>query len=358
MDVKCPNAGYWRTYLDEERLSKPTRQSAKEHLADCGECQKLLRQVAEDKTAAEELMTVENPAVLPAWKPNGAAKRYDIPLIIRTAAAALVAAGLLSAIFLPPARTIAGEILQLFRAEKFAAIRIDPQAVANFDPSQLGKFNFFPPETSRVPTIEEAAKKTGLSVAEPSFLPPNLMRSGITASSAGKVSLTFDLKKFRHYLSQNNIEGINLPDSLDDSTITAHIPPSVAMQFGEGKNKPGGSQALIFAQGGLPEVEAPPGVDFDTVRGELLKLPVFPPEVRDQLANITDWKRTLPIPYPVDQVTSEKVIVADGRDGLYFESKEGDKVLIWTAAAKAYGLVAPSGSPLSRQDLFAIAKSL
>ncbi len=275
--------------------------------------------------------------------------------------AATLIIGVLTLTLLPPARTVASEILQLFRAEKFEAIRIDPQAIADFDPSQWGTFSFEPSQVSEVGTVEEAINKTGLNISEPGNLPPNISRFHIAASSGSKMSLKLDLKKFQAYLAKNNIGGIDLPDNLDGSTITAKIPPYAIMEYSRqvDDNQPDSSQPdLVVVQAGLPEVEVPSGIDFETVRQQLLKLPILPPDIREQLARIDDWKRTLPIPYPSNEVKSEKVIVANGKDGLYFHSTDDEKVLIWTAKDKAFGLVAPRGSLLSRADLFAIAKTL
>lgn len=266
------------------------------------------------------------------------------PLVIAMVAG-LAVLGIAAA---PPVRSVAADILQLFRAEKFAAVKIDPTAMIDFDPSRLGEFEMKPPSPIEVGSIEEAARATGLTVLTPAGVPAYLEAPNIHATGKGELSLKFNLKKFNAYLAEKQIESVELPSSLDGKTLVAHVPPGVIMEYGS---------ELLFAQGGLPTVEAPSGVDIDALRAELLKLPFFPPEVREQLAAMTDWKRTLPIPYPSDDATPEKVVVS-GREGLYFLDKGGAEVLIWNDGSQAYGLMAPEGGQLAKTDLLNIAESL
>lgn len=354
--MKCPSDGFWRTYLDEGCLPGAENEAASTHLSDCERCRTVVERISADKNQIEKLVFVRPPERIPAWTPDAAGKKESRTINLKTAIVSAVLVGLLAVSTFPPARTIAGEFLQLFRAEKFEAIRIDPQAMADFDPTQMGNFDFEPPDVSEADSIEDAFKKTGLKVTEPGNLPPNIKRNHLMASSGTTMSLKIDLPKFRRYLADKKIAGINLPDSLNDTTITAKVPPYVMMEYGlPGSN---GQPTLVVAQSGLPEVEVPQGVSFDKVREELLKLPFFPPNVRAQLSAIADWKSTLPIPYPGDDVSSEKVIVANSHDELYFESKYGEKVLIWMADDNAHGVVAPAKSSLSRADLFAIANTM
>lgn len=364
--MNCQDSGFWRTFLDEDSpLSDERRLEAQEHLSDCAGCRELTTELTANRKTVDAAIAVSESG-------QGAARSafsqvigtdekqkqsiFNWKPILGLAACLAIAA----TVTVPPVRSVAAEFLQLFRAEKFAAIKIDPQAALNFDPSKLGKIDFDQPQPKEVATIDEAADITGLEVIEPANLPQNLKRATTTANGAGKASLTFDLKKLNQYLSENNIEGVDLPPELDGKTIVGHIPPLVMMEYsqnGVDQNTSHHQPDLIFAQAGLPSLEGPPGIDADTIRNEVLDLPILPPQVKEQLKAMTDWKRTLPIPYPGDQAVSESVKIGN-REGLFFTANDGTKALIWTDNDRAFGLVSPEAGTLSKSDLLSIADSL
>ena len=365
--MNCEKVAFWRAWIDRDSpISSEDRRAASDHLAGCAQCQEIIDGLKANQALVGASLSVEDGRSATAWA--GFARSIEAaPKTKRSHAGwrpaigvAAVCLVLLTSVALPPVRTLAAEFLQLFRAEKFEAIKIDPQAMADFNPEKLGKFTMSQPEPRPVADIEEAAKVTGLDIKEPGNLPAGIKRAVIGANRAGKVSLTFDLKKFLDYLKANKIEGINLPPELDGKTITGHIPPLVMMEYSQGgvdQNASHRQPEIVVFQAGLPSLEAPAGFEADAIRDELLKLPVIPAAVKDQLKAMTDWKKTLPIPYPGNEATSEKVKVGKD-DGLFFNANDGTKVLIWTDGKMTFGLVSPENGPISRSELFSIAGTL
>ncbi len=365
--MNCQDAAFWRACLDHDSpLPRDTRDEAANHLIDCGDCRELADRMKLNQRLVGAALDTDEGRTVAAWErfasslQAGPAAASPAGRWKPMAVAASICIAALSVVALPPVRTVASEILQLFRAEKFAAIKIDPQAMIDFNPEKLGKFTFDQPAPRQVTTMKEAIEVSGLAAKEPGNLPAGLARAALGANAAGTVSLTFDLKKFRAYLHENKIEGINLPPALDGKTMVGHIPPMVIMEYsqgGVGQNAGHPQPELVVFQAGLPSLEAPAGFNADSIRDELIKLPVFPPAVRDQLRATSDWKRTLPVPYPANEATAEKVDVG-GTEGLYFTANDGTKVLIWAKREMAFGLVSPEAGGVSKPSLFAVADSL
>lgn len=359
--MKCRTSAFWRNYLDADEMSDEERFAGEEHLGACASCREVLATVTEAKEGAARLLLIDAPTPVRPWDFTGAVKPRPPMPGGRLAYAALAAVAVFGLVLLPPARVIAEDILQIFRVEKFESVSIDPQAMAEFDPRVLGDFSLVEAMPDREPSLAAARKTTGLDVSEPGYLPAGVKRLEIMATPQVKAQLKMDLPKFREYLKEKNIDDIHMPEAVDGATITAKIPANVIITYGGLKetNSTGGLQpSVVIIQAGLPEVEAPKGVDFDVVRRELLKLPAIPPGTREQILKLSDWKRTLPVPYPTGEATSEKVIVADGAEGVYLQGSDGTRVLMYSAGDKAYGVVAPEGSPLSRAEVFRIAAGL
>ncbi len=362
--MKCGKQSFWRAYADEDStIEGPLRLEAGRHLKDCEHCDLMLGRIVENRETAQRLLDGA-----PADH-GGGARAFDETIVSHRQGrlpgkplrmiAGLSAALFIVALIAAPVGTFAAEFLQLFRVERFEAVSIDPEAMIDFDPSRLGAFDISEPTYLENVGLEEAVRITGLAVALPAKLESGAVRGDINASGKGEISLTFDLEKFQQYLDEHDISGISLPANLDGRRITGTIPPTVFAEYrAVSDSHDDGPPQLLIGQAGLPEIQAPPGVDFDQIKDELLRLPIVPAGIRDQLNDLTDWKRTLPVPYPAGDVEPEKVTVMTTGDGLYFTADDGGRVLMWIEDETAHALAAPDGSSLSRADLFAIAGSL
>jgi hypothetical protein len=80
------------------------------------------------------------------------------------------------------------------------------------------------------------------------------------------------------------------------------------------------------------------GVSLDEFRELLLGLPGQPRETVDQLRAIQDWRTTLPIPVPVDQV-SWKPTMVNGAQGIALTGTSGlGSGVIWQQDGHIYGV--------------------
>ncbi len=357
------NEAFWRKFVEKDsELDVATRATATAHLGECAACQKI------ETALRARVELVDSVLSDTAGQPQAAWSRFERerltptrarPLSINNSLAAVVigAVVLIGGMATAPGQSLANDMLDLFRAETLAAVRIDPDAIRHFDPSEMGDIEIDEPSGRQVESLAEAAKMTGLDIRLPSEPRSGLKLAGIHASTAGEARLTLDAERLKTFLGEEGAADIALSPLIDGSTITALIPPTVMVEYVDDQSA-NATPVLLMGQAAAPEISGPVGIDLDSLRDDLLKMPLFSRELSEQLADISDWQRTLPIPYPAEDVAATELTVKPDGDGLYFKADDGSRVLIWTADDQVFGIVAPLDSPLSRAELLDFARDI
>lgn len=260
-----------------------------------------------------------------------------IPLLLL---AIIVVAGAFA--LFPALRIAAQDPLGVFRVQRFATVTVDPSTLpapkGAPDPTGMGSLTIQQmPGVTTSASVKDAQSMVDFAVRVPKSIPSGLENpSKIAVTKEGKFSYTFDLKKAQTYLASLGIAGIELPASLNGATITATIPSQVMIEY-RAQSQTGPS--LILSQGRSPVLEAPPGLDVDLLRRQMLALPVLPPELKSQLEAIQDWQHTAVIPLPRQGATSKEVSVDGGMKGLYVEGTGGEaQGLLWEKNGVIYGI--------------------
>lgn len=362
--MNCQDEAFWREYIDKDSaLGRTERRSAAEHIDGCGVCREKVATMSERVELIDSALTDPDGQPGAAWErfererlttpEAGRSFSFSTSLVAVAVGAVVLMGGLATA----PGQSLASDLLNLFRAEKLAAVRIDPEAFASFDPAEMGDIEIDEPRGREVESLAEAATLTGLDVRLPSEPAPGLMVAGIHASTAGEARLTLDRERLEAFFGAQGSVNMELPPLIDGSTITALIPPTVMVEYAD-ENSFDNVPPLLIGQAAAPEISGPVGIDLDALRDDLLQLPFISPELSEQLADISDWQRTLPIPYPADNVSAEELTVKTGGDGLYFTADDGSRVLIWTADDQVFGIVSPLDSRFSRAELLSVARKI
>ncbi len=145
-------------------------------------------------------------------------------------------------------------------------------------------------------------------------------RSEIIVEQAPTITFTPDVENLNNYLRRNS--AVVLPQALAGQSVTFNIPPVIRAQyFG-----PTGQGFAIYAARDLT-IEAPPGVDIAYLRQALVRVPFLPENFRRQLAEIRDWRQTLPIPTLPGSWTDTTV---NGSPAVYFMNEvDRTVVLAW-----------------------------
>jgi len=362
--MNCQNEAFWREYIDKDsELELSERGAASEHMNECGSCRETVAALSERLELVGSALADSDGRPGAAWE-RFERERLTTPKAGRSfslnpswAAVAVGTVILIGGLATAPGQSLASDLLNLFRAEKLTAVRIDPEVIDNFDPTEMGDLEIDEPNAREVGSLADAAALSGLDIRLPSEPVPGLSMAGIQASTAGEARLTLDRKRLEAFLGSQGIEDLDLPPLIDGSTITALIPPTVMVEYADDDSSDD-VPPLLMGQAAAPEISGPSGVDFDALRDDLLRLPFFSAELSEQLADIGDWKRTLPIPYPAEDVTAEELTVKTAGDGLYFTADDSSRVLIWTADDQVFGIVAPLDSRFSRAELLALARKI
>ncbi len=380
--MDCTEAGILRAYLDGE-LSLARRRAVAAHLAACPACRESLVRLAEQAAEVGDALACLAPgpeeavspaAALRAWRARavrpGIWERFRGGLSAmgngffgrrwQVAVAALVAVLVVTAP-LTPVGSAVGELLSVFRAEKFAPISIDPAATTpstagQLDPLEFGQFAVrTEPTFTKITDVSTA--KVDFPVRQVTDLPAGLAaQPEVFSNTPGEVIFTFDLAKAKAALAGMGITA-QLPAELDGATVRVYVPAGVEMVYtSTGADEP----ALILVQGRSPTLELPAALDSPQMRDLFFSLAGLPPELAEQLRAIAESRTTVPV--PVAKGDDSREVTVDGVQGLLVTHRpavaganapEGSYV-VWQRDGVLYAL----GGTVAEADLLAAAQSL
>ncbi len=114
-----------------------------------------------------------------------------------------------------------------------------------------------------------------------------------------------------------------------------------------------GVPALVVGRATAPTAFAS-GVPFDDARDYLLSLPGFPADLAAQLATFSGDGTTLPLPVPVEMVTSSTADVG-GAEATVLATRDGTVTgVVWVTD----GVVTAVAGSLSEDEVLAVARDL
>jgi hypothetical protein len=278
----------------------------------------------------------------------------------RGVAAALVAALVLTGLVATPGgRAAAAGFLAQFRSQRFEVVPLDPgqatqveDVVADLvetgvftgDAIKAGGFG----EPRVAADLAEAGRMAGFAVpaVDPSALPAGVERTPerILVTRAQESRVTFDRDKALDYLHRNGRPGATLPERYDGTRLVIQVPAAVVQQFA-GRD---GGPALLVGKAGTLGLDTEGGASLAELREVLLDLPGLPAETVARLRAIGDWRATLPLPVPSDEVRSRPATVG-GAEALSFADRTGRlHALLWQRDGHIWGVAGVVGSDETR----------
>ena len=292
--------------------------------------------------------------------PGPAATPDPIPLPRRGRVARLgtrargVAAGLVAALVLagllvtPGGRAAAAGFLAQFRSQRFQVVSLDPSQSSQVAEVvgglvQTGVFTgdvqlagFGDPEV--VAGLDEAVRIAGFAVPaiDPAVLPggvePTPQR--VLVTRARETRLTFDRDRALTYLRDHGRPDAQLPERYDGTQLVVRVPAAVVQQY---LGRDGGPRLLV-GKAGTVGLTTEGGASLEELREVVLGLPGLPAETVAQLRAIGDWRTTLPLPVPSDQVRSRPATV-DGAEAVSFADETGRlHALLWQRGGHIWGV--------------------
>jgi len=204
-----------------------------------------------------------------------------------------------------------------------------------------------PPQLVNSPA--EAAAAAGITLRQPTVLPPGLMlvRTELTGERAAQIKA--DSSKLRDVLDALDITDVSPPAELDGRTATIRVPPMIRTVYANG------GQELSFFQARSPEMTLPPGIDVPPLAEIGLRIAGLGSSEAHMLANAIDWRSTLLVPIPAASSTFRQVDLPGGR-GLFVEptTRRGPRAILWTNGGMMFAM---TGS-INSQTLLQMARSV
>lgn len=251
----------------------------------------------------------------------------------------------------PQGRGAAAQFLAQFRGERLAAVSLSTGQIANIEETlaeleHLGavRGSDTAPAMRSVASIAEASRFVGFDVLQPdaAALPAGLSSTptAIRVVPAHELRFTFDREKARAYYQSTGRGNVSLPDRFHGASLVVNTPPAVLLEYrsaGQSMDVPFGI-GLVIGQAGMITAGTEGGLALEELRDFLLDLPGLSPEIARQLRAIDDWRTTLPIPIPAEQLTWQRATIA-GSPGLLLNDNMGlGSAAIWQRDGRIYGI--------------------
>ncbi|MGZ4112352.1 MAG: zf-HC2 domain-containing protein [Tumebacillaceae bacterium] len=262
---------------------------------------------------------------------------------IAGSAAAVVVAG---ALMIPQVQAATGDLLHLFRVEKFQLISINPsdlQDIQSFfekgkigekDLAGLGKVEMIGDKNATSVHYKSAAEAKQKGVALP-VTPNGYTLTDVNVTPSRTMKFTVDVKKMNALLT-NFGSTVTFDENLDNKPFSVTMPQDVETNF-HSTATPGVN--VSYGVSATPNLQVPHDVDVVKLRATILSLPFLPDHIKQQLASIQDWQTTMPIPTFEGQGTikTEKVSL-NGTEAIYTTAGSDNGMLVWQKSGRMYHL--------------------
>ncbi|HYJ71146.1 MAG TPA: hypothetical protein VE265_01570 [Actinomycetota bacterium] len=367
--MPCPDLGALRASIDDAPGAAP---ALHDHVRACPSCSGALAELQHNAELAAPAIALTAPADLPPGAAEAALARFEQrrarlanaqttagatatltatpapatadpdPLAARRrgrrprlgtrargAAAALIAAVVLTGLVATPGgRAAAASFLAQFRSQRFEVLSLDPTQATQFEEvigelvdtgvftgAAFGGNVYGDPRT--VADRDQASRMAGFAVpmVDPSVLPRGVGRTPerIMVIPARETAITFDRDHALDYLRVNGRPDARLPERFDGTRLVVQLPAVVIQQYA-GRD---GGPALLVGKAGMLGLDTEGGASLEELREVVLDLPGLPEGTVAQLRAIGDWRNTLPLPVPTDEV-SWRATQVEGADAISF----------------------------------------
>lgn len=388
--MNCTTDGTLRAYFDHE-LSTSESQAIQQHLVSCPACRARVDTIQTGASIAHSQLAALAPgqeeidSVLAyshfcekyegreynTW-PKRVFGGWRRPVWGGLAAAC----ALIAVLSFAPGRTWAQKILSMLRVQKVAVVPVNLSAVTSPDGdhgrekllAQLISDNVVvtmkPGEPTSATTVQAASEMAGFKVRTLDGLGP---QQRISVSDEGAFHMTLDRDRIQAVLDQAGRSDIQIPASVDGSTIAVHIPKLVNVRYGNcavaqvrsgagpSPTESSGQSCIDFVQVPSPIVSVPPALNITALAEAGLQIAGMSAAEAQAFCKTVDWSSTLVIPVPQNG-GSYRTIPVDGVNGTLIEVPPHDNfigryALIWVKNGMVYSL---RGKGLSSRALAAV----
>src|SRR5205823_1089112 len=158
---------------------------------------------------------------------------FGRPVMVPIAAVLLLAL----ALFAAPVRSLAAQLLTIFRVQDVTPITLEHVTQPLPDLSRFGDMTPAPRDVRMQPVqvanVAAASSQAGFTVRTPKQLPAGLPAepSIVEVNNGFNLSFTFRAQKAAAYLASSGHKDVNLPPKFDGATLTLRVPPAVSLAY-------------------------------------------------------------------------------------------------------------------------------
>ncbi|MBN1580117.1 MAG: hypothetical protein JXA89_05400 [Anaerolineae bacterium] len=266
-----------------------------------------------------------------------------------------------------PVRTLAGDLLALFRVQKIQFVEVDPSNIPDDEAleAMAGKLESVLQDQVEFRSDGEPQDvdvTTARSMAGFVRFPTAIEATPrVTVKPGTHLWAQIDLPRIRALLDELGYEA-KLPDEIDGAEVSVDFDTLVMATYGacrsdeiEGEYDPAKCQVLI--QMPSPAVEAPSELDIDQLGRAYLQLLGMSESEARRFSERVDWTTTLVVPVPQSTNLSYQEVSVDGVAGTWVSSlRRGQRqyALTWIKGDVVYGLTGVG----TLEDALEIANSL
>ncbi|RKL61310.1 DUF4367 domain-containing protein [Thermoanaerobacteraceae bacterium SP2] len=384
----CYDEGMIQAYIDGELSPEESKEVCK-HLEICEKCRRKYDEMSAVDAFVEEKLAVEEKAFnflckdeawdrfnrRPAKSNIEKGVFYMINRYKKIAAGAAAAVLISSIIWVAPVRNAAADFLSIFRVSKFKTItftaddiaqiqfQLEEKGIKNIDLKQYGnitvdggdlkkeiRFEEGSPEDAVKSALQSIKDEAGVEVLLPE-VPDGLRLASIQVTNPANMKITPNVKNLNQLISL--FGGVQyFPEALDGRSFEISIKSNVRIYYESSvKGKSRANYWMAIEKMQSPDVTVPDGVNLEAVRDAVISLPFMPENVRRQLADIKDWKNTLPL--PVEDGADVRNIVVNGNQGILISGRHNN-FAAWSDGKFMYWI----NTSLPEEQVLQIAESL
>jgi hypothetical protein len=339
------------------------------HYANCESCKAAFAAVSDDARAAVDHLAVpagkfDAESALRQIKAAPAPRpRFGFRLpVIRPASRPMFAGALAAIAVVAMVITAFAQLLPIFQPTTVTPV---PVRVADFQTlPDLGAYGTVTwtqkPDVQFVLTAADAEKLTGLTVPSTGTLPSTVSTTVTYAAMTQATGVfTFNASMAAAEAAKTGKSLPAMPSGMDGSQLILTVGPAIVEIFGNINSSTASDPSqlslpqLIIAESAVPVVTSTQ-VTVKQLEEFLLAQPGLSPQLAEQIKAIGDPTHTLPIPVPIEYVSSKTVKVQNA-DGVELGDNSGiASAVIWVNDNVVYGV---AGS-LHQDQVLTIANGL
>jgi hypothetical protein len=368
--MSCLTEEILRTHIDGE-LSAGEASTVQQHLSSCHACRDRFTAMAAQAEQMRQKLQALTPE--PAELRTDAALAYAryrqqygaesddsapgknrlFPIWKRPVwSGAAAACALVLLLSFAPGRTWAQKFLAMLRVQKLAVVPVDFSTIASGNTAGNGKLIAQLISDNVVVTMDPGKPVTASSLDAAREMAGFNLRTldalgspqQISVSGEGAFHMTLDRDRIQAVLDGAGRSDIQIPASVDGSTVAVHAPKLVRLLYGAcaGKDVPASASCVEFSQVPSPTVSVPPSLDISVLAEAGLQVAGMSAAEAHAFCQTVDWSSTLVIPIPQNG-SSYRTVPIDGVNGTLIEAAPhgnfiGGYALIWVKNGVVYSL--------------------